>query len=162
MWVFSTMRETRVRCAYALPPQASLHRGGRGTGRGVCGLRTAAATAAAALALAVPALLPAPVHSAIINEQACIAGSGAGCNAATEGNELIRSLQAKSHENREKNEAAVKDRYWKEGYGSYFKFATGKELRKDPETGEWSLVRPDDGLSKAIQRAGILPDLDRK
>ncbi len=88
-----------------------------------------------------------------------MAGEGRGC-AAAEDLPIIRELQERSRANKQKNEEATLDRYWREGYGGYFKFSVGKELVKDPETGEWSLQKPDSGLAKAIRRAGVLPEFD--
>jgi len=88
----------------------------------------------------------------------CRAGEGPGCASANENNPFIRELQERSRKNKTKNEEATRDRYWQEGYGSYFKFSLGKELVKDPDTGEWSLAKPDDGISRAIREAKIFPE----
>ncbi len=76
------------------------------------------------------------------------------------GNPYIRELQERSRKNKEKNEKELLERYWTESYGSYFSFGYNKELKKDPETGEWALVTPDDFITKAIRKAGLLPDMD--
>lgn len=94
-------------------------------------------------------------HSAVLSKGLCVSGEGPGCAERTEDNPLIRDLQEKSRANKDKHEQATRDRYWSEGYGSYFSYGFGRELRKDLTTGEWSLVRPDDEMAKAVERAGL-------
>lgn len=85
-----------------------------------------------------------------------MAGEGLGC-AAADDLPIIRELQQRSRQNKKKNDQAALEKYWQEGYGGYFKFSVGKELVKDPETGEWSLQKPG-GVAKAIRDAGIIPE----
>lgn len=96
----------------------------------------------------------------MVSAPICNAGVGEGCEAAGE-NALIRQLQERSKANRAKNEAAVREKYWKEGYGSYFEFSN-KSLVQNPQTGQWSLEPPNDPLAKALRQAGLLPDLPAK
>lgn len=84
-----------------------------------------------------------------------MSGEGPGCAERVDDNPLIRELQERSRQNKEKNDKAALEKYWSEGYGGYFSFGYGRELRKDPDTGEWSLVRPDDALAEALEKAGL-------
>lgn len=61
-----------------------------------------------------------PLAAAVINAPECFNGSGPGCD--TEQSPLIRDLMEKSRTNKEKNERATLEKYWDEGYGSYFSF----------------------------------------
>lgn len=64
-------------------------------------LTRVAVTAAVAGGTAAKPALAAP--TAVLSSQYCASGVGAGCEELSEGNELIKSLQAKSAANRESN-----------------------------------------------------------
>lgn len=81
----------------------------------------------------------------------CVAGEGPGCAAAAAESPLVRDLLEKSRVNKTKNETAARERYWKEGYGSYFSFGSNKVLEKDSATGAWSLQEPDDFVTRTIR-----------
>lgn len=91
-----------------------------------------------------------------------MAGEGAGCDAAAGDNPLIRELQERSKRNKTRNDEAVRERYWREGYGSYFSFGYNRALAKDPDTGKWSLKELDDPVSTAIRKSGVIPDMQQQ
>lgn len=90
-------------------------------------------------------------HAEIISSPECFNGTGPGCAGAGEGNKLIEKLLEKSRANKERMEEELRNKYWKEGYGSYFSFGFNKELKQGSD-GTWSLEQPDDFVSKFAQR----------
>jgi hypothetical protein len=74
------------------------------------------------------------------NEVRCENGTGEACAAATEGSELIRTLQQRSRDNRVKNEADVRARWQANvGYDEYFA-ALGYKVREKPDKSGYYLV----------------------
>lgn len=45
-----------------------------------------------------------------------MAGEGAGCADVAEENPLVKRLQEQSRKNKDTNEQAMREKYWREGY----------------------------------------------
>ncbi|OSX68568.1 hypothetical protein BU14_2566s0001 [Porphyra umbilicalis] len=132
--------------AAALPPRAAAR-------RPATPVMTARPTwAAAAAAAAAAALLTASPSLAAISQAPCVAGEGPGCADAAEDNPLVKRLQENSRKNKEANNQAMLEKYWREGYNSYFSFGYNQTLQKDEATGNWSLVSPENPLAKILPK----------
>lgn len=53
---------------------------------------------------------------AAISSAPCVAGEGAGCADVAEENPLVKRLQEQSRKNKDTNEQAMREKYWREGY----------------------------------------------
>ena len=53
---------------------------------------------------------------AAISQAPCVAGEGPGCADAAEDNPLVKRLQENSRKNKEANNQAMLEKYWREGY----------------------------------------------
>ncbi|KAK1865209.1 hypothetical protein I4F81_007743 [Pyropia yezoensis] len=100
--------------------------------------RAAATAAAAAAAVLLATSLP---SLAAISSAPCVAGEGAGCAEVAEENPLVKRLQEQSRKNKDVNDQAMLEQYWKKG--SY---------KKDEATGKWSLVTPDNPIAKLVPK----------
>jgi len=54
-------------------------------------------------------------HRAAISQAPCVAGEGPGCVDAAEDNPLVKRLQENSRKNKEANNQAMLEKYWREG-----------------------------------------------
>lgn len=111
--------------------------------------RAAATAAAAAAAVLLATSLP---SLAAISSAPCVAGEGAGCAEVAEENPLVKRLQEQSRKNKDVNDQAMLEQYWKKGYNSYFSFGYNQQLQKDEATGKWSLVTPDNPIAKLVPK----------
>lgn len=89
---------------------------------------------------------------AAISSAPCVAGEGAGCADVAEENPLVKRLQEQSRKNKDTNEQAMREKYWREGYNSYFSFGYNQQLQKDEATGKWSLVTPENPIAKLVPK----------
>lgn len=86
-----------------------------------------------------------------ISKEACISGEGPGCAAAAEESPYIKGLLEKSKANKAKRDKDLLEKYWAEGYGTYFSYGFNKELIKDDD-GKWKLQQPNDMRSQIERR----------
>lgn len=75
-----------------------------------------------------------------------------GCADVAEENPLVKRLQEQSRKNKDTNEQAMREKYWREGYNSYFSFGYNQQLQKDEATGKWSLVTPENPIAKLVPK----------
>jgi hypothetical protein len=94
-----------------------------------------------------------PSAAAVISAPECFNGSGPGCDA--EQSPLVRGLLENSRANKEKNARDTLEKYWEEGYKSYFGFE-GKELAKQDD-GTYKLERPKSMIGNALRALGWEP-----
>lgn len=92
-----------------------------------------------------------PVNAAIISSPECFNGAGPGCASNSTENKLIERLLEKSLANKSKVEQELQEKYWQEGYGSYFSFGFNKKLIRGDD-GKWTLEEPDDFVASLVKR----------
>ncbi|KAK1865211.1 hypothetical protein I4F81_007745 [Pyropia yezoensis] len=98
--------------------------------------RAAATAAAAAAAVLLATSLP---SLAAISSAPCVAGEGAGCAEVAEENPLVKRLQEQSRKNKDVNDQAMLEQYWKKGYargGGGLEVPRGLLLGRGGETRE--------------------------
>lgn len=77
-------------------------------------------------------------------------GQGPGCAAnGAAGGPLVSRLLEQSSDHKEATSRELRDKYWQEGYGSYFSYGN-KRLAHNPD-GTWSLEEPE-GFEADIAR----------
>ncbi|CAM9168911.1 unnamed protein product [Choristocarpus tenellus] len=96
-----------------------------------------------------------PVFAAISNSEICISGTGTGCDSAAGGSDLIKTLQARSAENREKNERETLDKYNQHNYKDYFKTLNMRMVRH--KDGKYDLLTESE-YSKAEREGRVWAD----
>lgn len=78
-------------------------------------------------------------YRAAISSAPCVAGEGAGCAEVAEENPLVKRLQEQSRKNKDVNDQAMLEQYWKKGYargGGGLEVPRGLLLGRGGETRE--------------------------
>lgn len=84
----------------------------------------------------------------------CINGEGPGCDASAAEAPIIKELLERSRQNHEKHDKARLEKYWEDGYKSYFSFGYDKELKRN-EDGTYSLERAESITEKTLRSLGV-------
>mmetsp|Transcript_784 Transcript_784/g.1312 ORF Transcript_784/g.1312 Transcript_784/m.1312 type:complete len:162 (-) Transcript_784:140-625(-) len=99
-------------------------------------------SAALGLAVVEPSLAESQPRILTVGASGCYMGVGSACDDLSAGNELIKSLQQKSRENKDKTAKELRDRYYENGYADYFMFGYDKKLVHTND-GQWLLQKPE-------------------